>query len=302
MERAKRVVSFERDHVVPSIRICGRTGPFQFMSILKRDIAYGNHKEQFARILMQDKDSYEGLAVMVHGGFWKQQYTIENTCFTSIAHDLVRRGFVVGLLEYRRREDIGGGYPGSMEDVVKGYQCVTDKFNQFTDRIVLMGHSVGATFALLLCLDRIQVTKRPKLCIAIAPIADLLDGFSRRLSDEGDAVELYMKCVPLDEVSVSKYQLASPSFQGSISGVESIVLVSGLKDTDVPPDMVTSYYTFLQQIHPNCFHIQTDEDHYQIASSDSKSYQQILQHILQFSDRTHRPFHLNLDDHGSADP
>ena len=44
-------------------------------------------------------------AVLIHGGYWKQQWTIDNTPITSIVPDLLAKGFGVVELEYRRRGD-----------------------------------------------------------------------------------------------------------------------------------------------------------------------------------------------------
>jgi len=42
-------------------------------------------------------------------GFWKQKWTIDNTPITGLVPDLNARGFAVLEVEYRRRDDIGGG-------------------------------------------------------------------------------------------------------------------------------------------------------------------------------------------------
>ena len=38
------------------------------------------------------------------------------------------------------------------------------------------------------------------LCVAVAPIGDLVEGHARKLSDDGDAISLYMGCDPSDHL------------------------------------------------------------------------------------------------------
>lgn len=48
----------------------------------------------------------------------------------------------------------------------------------------------------------------PTVVVAIAPITDLEAGYDQKLSDEGDAVELYMKTTPAG--APEAYAAASP--------------------------------------------------------------------------------------------
>lgn len=55
----------------------------------------------------------------VISGFWKQKWTIDNTPITGLVPDLNVRGFAVLEVEYRRRDDIGGGTLEPPEPVVR---------------------------------------------------------------------------------------------------------------------------------------------------------------------------------------
>jgi hypothetical protein len=77
----------------------------------------------------------------------------------------------------------------------------------------------------------------PALLVGIAPVTDMEQGVERRLSDDGDAVQRFMKCVPSAE-TMHLYDEASP-IRHIPTRVPSI-LVTGLRDDVVPADMVRS--------------------------------------------------------------
>ena len=56
--------------------------------------------------------------MLYHGGYWKQQWTVDNTPINSVVPDLLCKGFGVVEVEYRRRDDEGGGWPGTNEDAL----------------------------------------------------------------------------------------------------------------------------------------------------------------------------------------
>lgn len=65
-------------------------------------------------------------------------------------------------------------------------------------KVILLGHSAGGTLALWIAskLDKLSEGIPIALCVAVAPIGDLEEGSRRKLSDEGDAINLYMGCGP----------------------------------------------------------------------------------------------------------
>mmetsp|Transcript_95296 Transcript_95296/g.307587 ORF Transcript_95296/g.307587 Transcript_95296/m.307587 type:complete len:276 (+) Transcript_95296:2-829(+) len=74
--------------------------------------------------------------------------------------------------------------------------------------------------------------------LALAPVADLVRGHELRVSDEGDAVELYMGRQPSGE-GLAEYGRASPA---ALLPVDFPLLVAyGDQDQDVPPALVRDY-------------------------------------------------------------
>ncbi len=155
---------------------------------------YGIHESQYLRLSLPVPQSSEAstkngesaklpVALIVHGGFWKQKWTVENTCITSIVVDLVASGFATVEVEYRRREDDGGGWPGSNEDVLAALNFVptlteSHGFPLDPTSVTMIGHSAGGTMVLWVAAHADGVL--PELVVAVAPITDLVAGFRQR--------------------------------------------------------------------------------------------------------------------------
>jgi len=73
-------------------------------------IAYGDGPDQYAE-LTEPADEPRGLAVLVHGGFWKPEYGIEYA--QPLVPSLVERGWATWTIEYRR----GSGAADTLADV-----------------------------------------------------------------------------------------------------------------------------------------------------------------------------------------
>lgn len=154
------------------------------------------------------------LAVLYHGGYWKQQWTVDNTPINSVVPDLLCKGFGVVEVEYRRRDDEGGGWPGTNEDALlalNALQTVAPCECASLDlgNVTLIGHSAGGCLVLWLAAQELQV--RLALVVAVAPVCDLNEAYFLKVSDEGDAVERYMKCTPETDEGLAQYAHASPA-------------------------------------------------------------------------------------------
>ena len=81
----------------------------------------------------------ENLAVIIHGGFWRSEWTSDTT--ESIAVDLTRRGFTTWNIEYRRLR-VGGGWPACADDVLAALDFVGG-LEIGPGRVMVIGHSAG---------------------------------------------------------------------------------------------------------------------------------------------------------------
>src|SRR5512133_65343 len=86
---------------------------------------YGEHPSQFFDLWDARGNERRGLAVMVHGGFWRARYDLTHASHLCLA--LAQSGLTVASLEYRRVGETGGGWPGSLDDVVRGVESVAAK-------------------------------------------------------------------------------------------------------------------------------------------------------------------------------
>ena len=144
-------------------------------------LAYGNNELQFGKLWLPtrtpaDSRSKVPLIIFVHGGCWLNAYSIEHSFPLTSA--LAEHGFMVFSLEYRRTGDAGGGWPGSIDDVLQGIQYFLQQSQYIYDysNVYLVGHSAGGHLALL---AQHELAKRqpgnaiiPKV-VGLAAISDL---------------------------------------------------------------------------------------------------------------------------------
>jgi acetyl esterase/lipase len=171
-----------------------------------------------------------------------------------------------------------------MEDVLAGYEAAISRLVADGEvdpkQIVVLGHSAGGQLALWLASrwgnnvasnDRPQAPG-PALVVGVAPCADLIEGARRRLSDEGDAVQRFMKCDPKDGKSaMSCYMKASPRHLLPL-GVPQLI-ISGGRDIDVPADYVRSYFEAADKTSDECALLENAEaDHYDLTNAQHPSW------------------------------
>src|SRR5690349_6963632 len=104
---------------------------------------YGPHPHQFGDLYVPDGGGPFPVAVVLHGGFWRELRTLELT--DDLARDLARRGWAAWNVEYRRvGPGSGGGWPVTLEDVGAAIDAV-QTFDAPLDvgRVVAIGHSAG---------------------------------------------------------------------------------------------------------------------------------------------------------------
>lgn len=125
-------------------------------------VGYGPHREQVGDL----RRGSSGLAVLVHGGFWRHEWTRDT--MESLAVDLTKRGWNTWNIEYRR---IGaeGGWPGSAHDVLTALDFAP-QLRLGTENVKVVGHSAGAFLALWAGARTVTPLGR---VVAMAPIADL---------------------------------------------------------------------------------------------------------------------------------
>jgi len=150
---------------------------------------YGPHPSQRADLYVPSGSGPHPVMVLIHGGSWQKRY---GKIFTrALAGDLLRRGWAVWNIEYRR-VGAGGGWPTTFEDVAAAvdHLAVLEDPRLELDRVTLLGHSAGGHLALWAggrpnlpagapgAFDG-PPRVRPRRVISQAGVADLADAYRR---------------------------------------------------------------------------------------------------------------------------
>ncbi len=177
-------------------------GPFE-------TVRYGPHDENVGDL----RPGGRGLVVLVHGGFWRQEWQRDTT--ESLAVDLTGRGFNTWNIEYRRIGN-GGGWPGSAQDVLMALDFVP-QLGLEVERIVVVAHSAGGHLALwAVRRSRADISR----VVAMAPITDLVQHGESGMYGADEA----------------RFLLESGAPPVSDPGDIATTLVHGDNDRHVPPE------------------------------------------------------------------
>eukprot|EP00435_Cladocopium_sp_Y103_P031635 s3333_g8.t1 len=261
------------------------------------DVAYGPdgssgpENSRFLRLHPAPVEQH-GTVVVLHGGYWKNKFGLDdaygNAGTISLGPFFLARGFSVVEVEYRRRDHEGGGWPGTNEDVLMALRRIAELKAEAADgeygaaarslrpdRLILIGHSAGGCLALWAAHHlAAEGSFGAPLVLAAAPVADLVKGFEMKVSDEGDAVELYMKQPPTS--GLEEYRKASPA--ALLPVTFPLLLAYGDADADVQPALVRSYAEQATASAPEL--VTTVEipgaDHFHIVNAESEAWRQAI--------------------------
>jgi 3-dehydroquinate dehydratase type II len=209
---------------------------------------YGESDDQVGDLLVPEAGGPHPVAVLIHGGFWRDAWTRD--IMAGLAIDLLSRGWATWNLEYRRVGS-GGGWPATLDDVAAGIDHLAqlEHAHQLDmDRVVTVGHSAGGQLAM-------WAAARPRLAdglpgaaprvavhgsVGLAPISDLEAAFAQGLGN--DAVGAFIGESPTD--FPDRYRAASPAQLLPI-GVRQMI-VHGTEDGAVPVGMSRAYVAAAQ--------------------------------------------------------
>ncbi|MEU7587867.1 alpha/beta hydrolase [Micromonospora sp. NPDC049230] len=198
-----------------------------------RTVAYGDHPDQVADLRRPaGVGPARPLVVVLHGGFWRVEYDRRHT--DPLAAALAADGYPVAQLEYRRTGQPGGGWPGTLTDVLTGVaelpglaaEALPDRVTQVAP--ILVGHSAGGHLALYVAATAPATVGG---VLALAPVADLGEAYRRDL-DSG-AVAALLGGGPAevpDRYAATDPRLLVPTRTRT-------VVVHGSEDQQVPVEM-----------------------------------------------------------------
>jgi acetyl esterase/lipase len=249
------------------------------------------------------------VVVILHGGFFAQQYDIDNAQVDSLPLYFIKRGYIAYAVEYRRvGSRSGGGWPTSNQDILLALRELLNQGGIDTHRVTILGHSAGGTFALWTCcqLEERNLGFTPRLCVAIAPVADLEKGQVMGLSSSGRSIADYMKHFPCSSPShevtqssccgkvtkeqvnqatpitcqpICQYKLASPSELLPIQ--VPLLLCVGVNDDVIPKSYVEEFKNKVLDgpVLPTeevKFLVIENADHFQVVNAKDKAWEKIF--------------------------
>jgi len=153
-----------------------------------RSYRYGPDRSQRAELRLPVTRGRHPVMVVIHGGSWNARYG--KVVMRGLVGDLVRRGWAVWNIEYRRLGN-GGGWPATFEDVAAAIDHLAVLPEPLDlERVSVLGHSAGGHLALWAAgRDRLPVGApgylgenppvRLRQAIAQAGVCDLAGAYRR---------------------------------------------------------------------------------------------------------------------------
>jgi acetyl esterase/lipase len=209
--------------------------------VLRTRHQYGQHHAQVADQWRPQVRGDLPVVMLIHGGFWRARYS--KLLMRQLAAAVVRKGWIAWNIEYRRLGPLGGrgGWPETFEDVGAAFDHLRTLERCDLGRIVICGHSAGATLALWAARGRHSRTGsalpsiRPRGVVALAPLCDL--GRAAEHSIGGHAVTRLLGGSPQDYPE--RYRDASPISQVPLAVPQ--LLIHCIDDPIVPRSMSEHY-------------------------------------------------------------
>ena len=192
-----------------------------------RVVVYGDDPAQFVELSVPASDAPAPVAVVIHGGFWRQRYDL--SLGRPLAASLPSRGWAALNVEYRRVGD-GGGYPATLDDVSAAIDALAGMDAALDlDNVVTIGHSAGGHLAAWAA-TRHEPDVAVTGVVSQAGVLDLRAAAGEQLG--AGATQAFLGGGP-DEVP-ERYDHASPIEHVPL-GVP-VLCVHGRDDTNVPID------------------------------------------------------------------
>jgi acetyl esterase/lipase len=216
--------------------------------------SYGQAAQQ-SLLRFHSPASTRGTLLIIHGGCWSNAYDRQHA--TPMARALAQVGYDVWLAEYRRVGDPGGGWPGSVTDIVLATQQVAALSG---DHPWLIGHSAGGHLALLSATDP---TLPIKGTLALAAITNLAT-YARQEGSCQSMVTEFMEGPP--ESHPDRYTSASVHNKVFPKPTH---LILGEADAIVGPDQLTGLSdTSTQMI--------AESGHFDLIHPATAAFEQVL--------------------------
>jgi len=235
-------------------------------------VVYGGDGNQFLDLRLPKGKGPHGLAISIHGGYWRAKYDLGYMGHLCAA--LMAKGVATANLEYRRVGNAGGGWPGTFADVRAAYQFLLQNARQYefdARRVVAIGHSAGGQLGLCLAAHETSV----KAVVSLAGVVDLQRAYELRLSN--DAVVEFLGGRPA-EVG-DHYREADPMKLGI--GARQW-LVHGAGDDVVPPAFSRDYVSAKKKMKEDARLVEIAEaGHFEVVDPRAEAWKHVERVVME---------------------
>jgi acetyl esterase/lipase len=235
-------------------------------------VAYGGESNQFSDLRLASGKRPHGLAICIHGGYWRAKYDLGYMGHLCAA--LTAKGITTANLEYRRVGNVGGGWPGTFADVRAGFQFLLQNSRQYEfdlRRVVVIGHSAGSQLGLCLAARETGLTA----VISLAGVVDLQRAYSLHLSN--DAVVEFLGGTPAEVAD--HYREADP-MKLAIGARQ--WMVHGAEDDVVPPAFSREYVGAKQKAKENARLVEiAGAGHFEVVDPRSGAWKDVERVVME---------------------
>lgn len=237
------------------------------MAPVTQTVAYGPHPDQWIRV-HGSAGASRGTVVVLHGGFWKAQYTADLA--EPLSADLAARGWTAVTVEYRR-VGAGGGFPETFDDVHAALGAVPDPAGT---PLVTLGHSAGGHLAAWAAargrFERWQGGPAVTHVLSQAGVLDLAAAWRDHLGS--GAVRGLLGGGP-DEVP-DAYDLADPSRHLPLDAP--LVALHARDDDEVPYDQAVAYVDAAREAGGTADLVEVAGGHYDLIDVDTPAWAAVV--------------------------
>ena len=231
-------------------------------------VRYAAHADGVLDVHLPPGPGPHPLVLLVHGGFWKQEYDRRHN--RPLARALVAEGYVVAAPEYRRVGPGGtGGWPATVEDVDTVAARVHDLLAGIGVAVTTTtyaGHSAGGHLVLWLADQGHRVDR----VVALAPVGDLRAGAASGLGEGAVAAFLGGTADAVPAV----YDTADPMTRLGPHTAPEVVVLHGADDDIVP----VANSRGLAEAHPGVELRELDGvEHFGVIDPESKAWPVLLE-------------------------
>ena len=236
-------------------------------------LSYGTDPDQFGEIRLPKTKGPFPLVMNIHGGFWRSKYDLAHAGHLCAA--LTAKGLATWNVEYRRVGNIGGGWPGTFEDIRNAYRFVSQLVKRYhldSAKLLVMGHSAGGQLALCLAAHEASL----KHVISLAGVVDLQQAWELHLSN--NAVVEFLGGKP-NEIP-EHYHEADPMRLG-VSQATAQWLIQGAEDNVVPAYFSRNYAEQKRQHGENVHYLEiAAAGHFDLIDPRSKAWLRVENTVL----------------------